>query len=391
MHNGPDNTSRSTDQSRYIPLSVRETIELCTRLIVDEQRLGLQKFSALLSAWFHHQFLTHSQLLESAYQADTSAFAEQLDLLVQAANFERITQTDLLAALKEESIFQLRVEVDFTEFQEVVFYRRGPSLHRVNVKRWFGLRRQEIEFTNYELVLVYVRFHNAGEPRLLKLFKNVPKADLEMLFPNTQVRMRLLDKFLIGIPAFISGMAMLTTKLGATLILLGGAAGFWLGFNSEPVILDQKALIALVTAAGALGGYLWKQYSNFKNRKIRFMKTLTENLYFKTVADNEGVISYLLDRAEQSETKEALLAFTALSVNGSMTAREIGQWVESKIDHVLQFDTEDALNKLLALSLVNEDASSNHEETAFTAVTIKQAYGLIDQRWDDLFTTPTSS
>jgi hypothetical protein len=33
---------------------------------------------------------------------------------------------------------------------------------------------------------------------LLKLFQNVPKADLEMLIPNTTVRMFNLDKLLIG-------------------------------------------------------------------------------------------------------------------------------------------------------------------------------------------------
>jgi hypothetical protein len=29
----------------------------------------------------------------------------------------------------------------------------------------------------------------------------VPRADLEMLFPNARVRMRLIDKLLIGVPA----------------------------------------------------------------------------------------------------------------------------------------------------------------------------------------------
>jgi hypothetical protein len=33
---------------------------------------------------------------------------------------------------------------------------------------------------------------------LIKLFHNVPKADLEMLFPNSRVRMKTIDKLIIG-------------------------------------------------------------------------------------------------------------------------------------------------------------------------------------------------
>ncbi len=38
-------------------------------------------------------------------------------------------------------------------------------------------------------------------------FQNVPADDLEMVFPNVQVRMRLFDKLLIGIPALAALLA----------------------------------------------------------------------------------------------------------------------------------------------------------------------------------------
>ena len=35
----------------------------------------------------------------------------------------------------------------------------------------------------------------------IKLFKNIPRTDLEMAFPNTEVRFRLLDKIKLGVTA----------------------------------------------------------------------------------------------------------------------------------------------------------------------------------------------
>jgi hypothetical protein len=84
------------------------------------------------------------------------------------------------------------------------------------VKHLLGLRRRTLEFTNYAKVLVYVKFKDAAHfeaagkrvdrlqfrpgSTIIKLFQDVPRADLEMLFPNARVRMRLVDKLLIGSP-----------------------------------------------------------------------------------------------------------------------------------------------------------------------------------------------
>ena len=101
--------------------------------------------------------------------------------------------------------------------------------------------------------------------------------------------MRMLDRLLIGVPALVSGGIVFTTKLGATLLLMGSLLGFWLGVSSKPVQLDKAALLALVAGLGALGGYCWKQFSNFRNRKLKYTQALTENLYFKLLDNNAGV------------------------------------------------------------------------------------------------------
>jgi len=68
-------------------------------------------------------------------------------------------------------------------------------------------------------------------------------------------------------------------------------------------------LLAGMTARGA---YLWKQFNNFKHRKLGFMQMLTQNLYFKNLDNNAGVFYRLLNDAEEEECKEALLAYYIL-------------------------------------------------------------------------------
>ena len=180
-----------------------------------------------------------------------------------------------------------------------------------------------------------------------------------MLFPNTQVGMRLIDKLLIGIPALVSGGIVLTTKLGATLVLLGSLAGYWLGTHDKQVELDKSALIAIGAGVGAVMGYLWKQFSSYKNRKLRFTQALTQNLYFKLLDNNAGVFYRLINDAEESECKETLLAYYFLLSNGETLSAQaldkaIEQWFENNWQCKLDFEVEDALQKLQNLSLASE-------------------------------------
>jgi hypothetical protein len=191
---------------------------------------------------------------------------------------------------------------------------------------------------------------------MLKLFQNVPAADLEMLFPNIRVGMRLLDKLVMGVPALVSGGLVLTTKMGTTLVLLGSLFGFWLGLSSQPVELNKATVLVLLAGLGALGGYLWKQFVNFRNRKLKYTQALTENLYFKLLDNNAGVLFRLLDDAEESECKESMLAYYFLLAQGeSMTSAELDQrieaWFAENWQCQLDFEIDDALDKLQNLGL----------------------------------------
>jgi hypothetical protein len=323
----------------------------------------------------------------------------EMTAVLDAANFEKVTAEDLKQALAEESLFKIRLEVDFDDFEDVIFFRRGESIRRETLVQFYGLRKKSFAFTNYDRVAIYIKlrekdyFEAKGRKHLnfvpgstiIKLFHNVPKADLEMLFPNSRVRMKTIDKLIIGIPAAVSGIVVVVTKLGATLILIGSVVAFWLGFSQEEIKINQKHLIALGAGLATLGGFLFRQIGKFKNRKIKFMKALSDSLYFKNLDNNAGVFYHLIDAAEEEEFKEAVLAYFFLQTEKRPLRKNeldelIEKWFETKWNCNIDFEIDDALKKLERLGLVTRDG------TMLDCKPLAEAKRRLDYIWDNYFT-----
>ena len=114
------------------------------------------------------------------------------------------------------------------------------------------------------------------------------------------------------------------------------------------------------------------------------MQTLTQNLYFKNLDNNAGVFFRLANDAEEEECKEAILAYYFLLIRGPMTRKQLDTTIESWLldqwhCHV-DFEIDDALNKLLVLSLVSEESGQ------LSALALEQAIKKLDKRWDNYFT-----
>ena len=371
---------------RFIPFRRTDLVHMCLagEELNEQQQNNFAAGLNKIESYFQSEFHQLKQELKHAYSpldpdADTRTVeefrdkqaADRLAILIEQildrANYERVSREELELAFDKTSLFSLKLHVDLNEFEEALLFTRGASSRREEITQRFGLWRRQVEFVNYDRVVLYFRFKDSIDPEstlggcqpgstMIKLFQNVPGADVEMLFPNTRVGMRTWDKVLIGVPALVSGGIVMTTKLGTTLLLLGSLVGFWLGTSSEPVELNKTTVLALLAGLGALGGYLWKQYSSFQSRKARFSQALTESLYFKLLDNNAGVIFRLLDEAEDSECNESLLAYYfLLAASDSLSAIELDKtiecWFEQRWQSTLDFEVEDALAKLLRLGL----------------------------------------
>ena len=407
--------------NRFIPFRKADIVAMCCndpRMQTGDAE-EFREFCQILEALFHFEFHQHLETLKNCYapfnpDADTRRLTEyspeekqrlqkelvaQMTAVLNSANFEQITAEDLEQALAEESLFKIRLEVDFDDFDDVIFFRRGKSVKQETLVSFFGLRKKRFNFTNYDRVAVYIKFKEKQyfadrDPKklnfvpgstIIKLFHNVPKADLEMLFPNSNVRMKTIDKLIIGVPAAVSGIIVIVTKLGATLILLGSVIAFWLGLSNQETQLNQKHLIALGAGLATLGGFLFRQINKFKNRKIKFMKALSENLYFKNLDNNTGVFYNLIDAAEEEEVKEAVLAYFFL-----LTAKRpvpkaqlddlIEQWLEAGWNCQINFEIEDAVKKLERLELVTRQGDN------LQCLPLAEAKRRLDHIWDNYFT-----
>lgn len=404
---------------RFIPFRKQDIIDMCSQELTDEDaKLSFQQFCQLLSSVIHFDYHELLESLKNNYapfdpNADTkqlkklslaereqcqTAFADNFANILNAANFEKVTEQDLQEALTEESLFKVRLEVEFDDFEQVVFYRRGESQVNETVTSLWGLRKQTVSFTNYDRVAVYITFKDKAyfakkkkstlgyEPSstIIKLFQNVPKADLEMLFPNSEVRMRPIDKVIIGASAMVGGTVVLVTKLGASILILSALFAFWLGLRSESVAMTQQHFISFGLGMAVFTGFIFKEWSKFKNRKIKFMKALSDNLYFKSLDNNAGVFHTLIDSAEEEDFKEALLAYTFLLKNKQGLTKadldnKIEAWFLSKYNCQLDFEISDALDKLERMQLVILEGET------YRALSLVQAKKHLDKRWDSIF------
>jgi len=405
-----------TEQVRFhdIPVSRRDVLagllEQLTDHGLDETDLGrFRALSRILQALFHYEF--HEQLEElkvdyehinpdrgegrqpapESTQQQSSRFAESLAKVLTKGNYLALEQEHIDFAFAERSLFPLQVTVNFDVFEQFVVYARGELSRPIEVKKWHGIGNKTIDVAMFERVCLMLHFKQEEElpakerkelscepgMTVLKLFRNIPKADLEMLFPNTRLKMRHRDKLLIGVPAVVGGVPVavkLTPALLALAVMFGAARGE----------INLTALIASLSGLVGLGAFLFRQWDKFKSRKMQFMKQLSENLYFRNLDNNEGVLTRLVDEAEEEECKEALLAFGFLMMHPQQTEQELDEriedWFRERYDLELDFEVDDALAKLLRLELVAAD-----EAQRYSVIELPRALAVLDKRWDELF------
>lgn len=399
---------------RWIPFRRTDLVDILAAESSDPE--GFRAFARIVAAMVHHEHQAHIERIAESFapfDRDTDhrvvrtwtaeerarcqrELVTEVEEMAEAANYERVTAARLDHALEAESLLRVRLEVDLDDFEEVVFYRRGLRERTEEVRTWFGLRRREVTFTSCDRVLVYVKYREAEhfeaqgrtdlafEPgsTIIKLFQDVPRADLEMVLPNTKVRMRPMDKLAIGVPALVSGIIVLVTKLASSLGLLALLVLFWLGLRDDEVSIGQTQLAAIAIGFGSLVGYAWRQWTKFKNRRIQFMKMLSESLYFRNLDNDMGVFHHLLDAAAEEEIKEVLLALRFLRQEPATPAEldaRIEGWFRDHLDCTLDFDVDDALEKLAELDLLEV------QDGTCTARSLPEARRRVDRRWDDLF------
>jgi hypothetical protein len=274
-------------------------------------------------------------------------------------------------------------------------YARGLTKTKEKVKRWLFWKK-EIEIEYYDRVVLFLHYNHeqhftqkrvdpsslpfAPNSIVLKIFKRVPKNDLETIFPNADPKMSLTDKLLLWIPAIGGGVPILSTKVVPALMKIGDAykAGNLLHLQGLKTTLIQSGV-----ALGVLGLYLFRQYKGYINKKNNFQKMLTDSLYFKNLGNNGGVFHTLLDASEEEEIKECMLAYAFLvnhpTIDATTLDELIENWIQKTFNCSLDFDVHDALHKLSNVGLAKE------QNNKWSVIPLQQALARMDEIWDGIF------
>ena len=388
------------NQEHFIPLRKAELIDrLCRQPDISAaDEGGFRRLCQLLDATLHFEYHAQFEDLQNAYapfdgDCDTVSLTElsaaerrarldllfrRFDWLMERANFRHLSRADLEAALGAVSQHGLRLEVDLACFDRLEMYCRGEfhlTQHRRNWKNFF--RREEVEVPVYQRLVIIFRLQGGQRKSrttdeqevFIKLFKDVPKADLEMLLPGTRVKMSLKDRIKIIMPT-VSGLAVSIYKAfkGA---LLAAAAGIY----------------GILAVIGVTCGYGMRSFYGYLQTKQRYQLNLTESLYYQNLDNNAGVIARLLSEAEEQENREAVLAYFFLwrAAGGrGLKADELDLRIEAFLRACLgrpvDFEVDDALAKLMRLGLARQTPHGR-----YLAVPLAEALIALDRAWDNYF------
>ena len=204
----------------------------------------------------------------------------------------------------------------------------------------------------------------------IRLFKTVPKLDLETIFPNTSPMMRGVDKIKIGAP-LIGGLVTVALKFGP--LLIGVSAG-------------DTSLSLIGGICAALGTYMMKTWMSYQKTREKYQTQVSKDLYFKGQANNAAVLNMIVDLGEEQEVKEAFLAYMFLQYEHNKNYNEqqlddrIEGWLLEKFGCSIDFEVDDALNKLEKVNLLKRDVNGT-----LSVIPLEESLSALDDYWDNIY------
>ncbi len=394
-------------REHFVPVRVSDLIGfLCTEsgplhdqeLSADEQT-AFRRLARSVVGHVHTSYANEIRRLKDAYAAfdpdadpkplaaptgDERAAAlaklfETFVHLMTRANYQRLTRDVMEQVMTGASEWGVDMDVAWDAFDQVEVFYRGKGAGTRTSRHWlFWWRKREVEVPTFARATVI--FKQRAHKRLaedadtrsvfLKLFKDIPQVDIEMLLPGGRIRMPKMDRW----------------KLGGSLSSSAGYVGWKLSTFPLASLLggfSYGLLFALWSPLVLIFGYGYKTWYSFQSSRQTYTLQLTQSLYYQNLDNNSGVMFRLLDEAEEQETREALLGYFYLwrfaGPNG-FTAEELDFSIEADLKKRLgvefNFEVVDALAKLTRAGLIVTAGDR------YKALPLEAAQEKLDSLWD---------
>jgi hypothetical protein len=395
------------EREHYVPVRVSDLIEhLCGEhsprgehsLSVFE-RAAFRRFSRSVLGHVHISYQSEIRRLKDAYAAfdpdadpkplhppegaDRDAALDRLfDTfvhLMSRANYTRLSRAEVEKTMRGASDWGVDLDVAWDAFDKVEVFYRGKGMGKRSLRCWRSLwRKRELPVPTFARVAVvfkqrpHKRLDETADTRsvFLKLFKDIPQVDIEMLLPGGEIKMPKFERLKLGgtVASTVGYVLWHLTQMPLLSILSGIASG---------------ALWSLYAPLSLVVGYGYKTWYSFQVAQQTYTLQLTQSLYYQNLDNNGGVMFRLLDEAEEQEAREILLAYfhlwrfageegwTLAELDKSIE-RSLREWLKVDVD----FEIRDALEKLKRGGLVE------HVGNCYRALPIEVAQEKLDSLWD---------
>jgi len=417
--------NRAAARERFVPVRKADLLDALIGGLGPAAADKFRRFARLIGAIYHYEYFDRLEALRNDYYyfnpdlprgaaVDPATLARAHDELVATlvgvlgeAEFVALPPDEIARAHKERHTLKVAIELPADDYREVRFFHRGHHRETVEVAEWFGLRKREVEIEVYDHLVLMVMIKPADEIRsprlarrlaksrlrpgtiLIKHFRDVARSDLSMLFPDVRVVLSPFDMLTLGVPALAGGIPIIL-KLLPTLSVLFAVAAVYLGFAGTVQDDDMKKALAALSGLVALGGFLTRQWLKYQRESLKYHKEIADNVYFRNITNNAGVLETIVGAAEEQECKEALLAYYFLATAAAPIAqgeleRCIEQWLRDKFAVNATFDIGAALAKLERLGLLRREGDK------LAVPPLDEALEVLDRAWADFFPAAKAS
>jgi hypothetical protein len=395
------------DREHFIPIRVSDLIGyLCDeqgplggQSLAPDEREAFRRFARSVIGHVHLGYQAEIRRLKDLYAAfdpdadpkplaplpDGRRAAELPKLfqtfahLMERANYRHLTRPEMEEVMKGSSAWGVDMDVAWDAFERAEVFYRGKGTGKRTTRHWlFFWRKKEVRVPTFARVAVILkqrphrRLGSDADTRsvFLKLFKDIPQMDIEMLLPGGRVKMPTLDRLKLGatIASSVGYVLYRFTKMPPLASLAGGLA--------------TSTLITLFAPVSLVLGYGYNTYASFQTARQTYTFQLTQSLYYQNLDGNAGVLFRMLDEAEEQEVREVLLSYFFLwryAGDRGWTAADLDDYVEldleKRLNMKIDFEIGDAIAKLERGGLVEKVGDR------YKAVPIAAAQEKLDGLW----------
>uniref|UniRef100_A0A5F5PTE2 Transmembrane protein 143 n=1 Tax=Equus caballus TaxID=9796 RepID=A0A5F5PTE2_HORSE len=297
-------------RERFIPFSKEQLLRLLIQALYDPINPDRETLD--------QPSLTDSQRLSNEQEV-----LRALEPLLAQANFSQLSEDTLAYALVvHHPQDEVQVTINLDQYLYMQFWALGqrvgqmPRKSSVGSERGFFTKSPPAERRYFKRVVLAAR--TKGGHLVLKSFKDTPLEGLEQLLPELKVRTPALQRALLNLTLFVSGVVFFVNvcmvvlsdlKVATSLLLLFFAA--FMGLRASKMFGQRRSAQAL---------------------------ELAHMLYYRSTSNNSELLSALALRAQDEHAKEALLAHSFLARRPQGARRppeETSQWLQSEVENWL--------------------------------------------------------